>query len=416
MFKKTITFALSVLAVFSVILVGATALRVMAPPALPPELAVREKIWPVEVQEVTIQDIAPTLHLFARVENSRLALLRSAVTADVIEVMVREGFSVSTGQVLVRLDQRDARLKLAQQEADMRKILAEIKIRRQQHETDQQCYAHEQAQLEISRRQFKREKKLFKQEMGSESTRDEAQSNMETSELAVLSREILITNHAALMEELEARLARTQAEKSLTLLELERCRIVSPFDGRITEIMVAPGMRVHPGESLVKVLDKKSVELRAQIPLSHLSRIRRLLAEKIALHAYAFVDDSKIEATLERLDADIPDNYGSVDGFFRVLSGRQVLELGRGIDLSLSLPEEKGVVALPFDAIYGTDRVYKLINGRMQQIKIKRVGNKALGNGETRVLVHTEELVDGDFVIVTQLPNAINGLKVEVTN
>jgi hypothetical protein len=93
------------------------------------------------------------------------------------------------------------------------------------------------------------------------------------------------------------------------------------------------------------------------------------------------------------------------------------LRLGQFFTLSLVLPQQTNVVALPFEAIYETRRIYKLVTDRgeerMKGLTIERIGERILPNGESLILVRNPELKIGDHVIITPLPNAIDGLKVQ---
>jgi hypothetical protein len=94
--------------------------------------------------------------------------------------------------------------------------------------------------------------------------------------------------------------------------------------------------------------------------------------------------------------------------------GDNLLRLGQFLSLSLSLPKQTRVVALPFEAVYGINRIYKLVDGRMKGLTIERVGEQVLPSGKSQILVRSPALQIGDQVIVTQLPNAMDGLKVRV--
>jgi hypothetical protein len=81
----------------------------------------------------------------------------------------------------------------------------------------------------------------------------------------------------------------------------------------------------------------------------------------------------------------------------------------------LELPADKNLIAVPGEAIYGSNRLYKLADDRMQMIEFERVGERAYGSGRTQVLARTSQLVVGDKVIVTKLANAADGLLVKAT-
>ena len=94
---------------------------------------------------------------------------------------------------------------------------------------------------------------------------------------------------------------------------------------------------------------------------------------------------------------------------------QQQRESGQQQGVVLVSPEVGRVeqVAVPLEAIYGVDRIYKLDENRMKSVEVTKVGERRTGANETVALVRSPALRDGDQIIVTQLPNAIDGLKVK---
>ena len=177
---------------------------------------------------------------------------------------------------------------------------------------------------------------------------------------------------------------------------------------------VATGDRVQPGGPLIGLYDTTKVEIRAQIPTRHLRQVRDTLAGGEHLRAEAEVDGQVISAELDRLSAEVVRGSGGVDGLFVVAEGNDWLQLGRTIELLLDLPQQANAVAVPLEAVYGTDIVYRLAEDRMHALKVERLGELFTPELGNRLLVRSPELESGDQIIVTQLPNAIDGLRVRV--
>ena len=102
------------------------------------------------------------------------------------------------------------------------------------------------------------------------------------------------------------------------------------------------------------------------------------------------------------------------DGLFRVTEGSTWLQLGRTVEFVLDLPAVQGAVAAPHEALYGTDRVYVLDGQRMTSVEVERLGETHPEGGVGRVILRSSDLKPSDRLIVTHLPNAIDGLKVKV--
>ncbi len=338
---------------------GFLALRATTPETAAPRPA--EKEWLVAVEPVAVGTQAPTLELFGRVESPRDARLSAAIEADVVEVGVLEGERVLKGQLLVRLDDRDARLLVAQREADVADIEAQIASELRRHTADREAYRHEQALLALAQRAVERAERLASTRVGAESSVDDARRALESQALALTTRRQAIDDHASRYKRLQAQLGRARAARDQARQDLERTGIRSPFTARITAIHVAQGDHVRDGDALIELFDIGLVEVRAQIPSRYLTTVRRALERGERLAAITIVDDEARTLTLDRLAARVERGSGGVDAFFRLDDRTRSLELGRSVSLELTLPPVSGVVAVPFAAIYGVDRVYKLV-------------------------------------------------------
>ena len=118
-------------------------------------------------------------------------------------------------------------------------------------------------------------------------------------------------------------------------------------------------------------------------------------------------------SVLARLAGNVREGHSGVDSFFRVAPPAPALEIGRVLKLSVVLPAEADVVALPVQSIYENDRVYQVVDDRLQALTVERVGDHSTAAGEYRVLVRGAGLHAGAKVITTQLPKAISGLRVQ---
>ena len=69
---------------------------------------------------------------------------------------------------------------------------------------------------------------------------------------------------------------------------------------------------------------------------------------------------------------------------------------------------------LPFQALYGNDRIYRVNDEeRLDTLVVEQVGT-LYHEGTEMMLVRSAELRDGDRIVSTHLPNAVQGLKVSV--
>lgn len=381
-----------------------------------PAMAKKEKAWLVEAVAVSYQRIAPEVTIYGRVETPRDATLKSALEADVIEVNVLEGDRVTAGQTLIKLDDIDIQLAILQRQADVREVQAQIESENQRYQRDKALLANQNELASLADKAVQRARKLEQTRLASQASLDEALSAYEQQALALKQLQFDIDNHSVRLAQLQA--AKQRAEALLTQAEvnLSRTEIKAPFNGRVAGLTVALGDRVRPGDTLLTVYDLDNLEVRAQIPGRYIPQVRQQLQQGKPLEAKARVDGELVQLTLHRLSGEVRQDSGGIDGLFRIENNLAPLPLGTFVELQLELAEQENVIEVPFSALYGMDRVYRIDDGHLQSIAIHRVGEVEREGGQNSLLIRSEALKPGDLIAATQLPNAITGLRVEVAD
>ena len=359
---------------------------------------------------------APMVTVYGRLQSPSTTRLTAAVNADVTDVPVRDGQSFERGQLLVRLDDTDARLALRQRAADVADLEAQIAAERARHDFQRRAVADERRLLELADREVERQQGLAERNLSSAAAVDAALRERARQQLALTLRRESVATFEARLAGLEARLERARAARAEAARDLERTRIAAPFDGRVTEVEVAAGGRVRVGESLLTVFDTDALEVRATLPGTHVPAVREALAAGRPLAAVGRVDGRTIELRLARLAGRAEAGSAGVEAIFDVLTNEPLVALGRFVAATLSLPPVDGSVALPFEALYGTDRLYRVSDGRLDPVEVERLGETRAADGSARALVRSERLRPGDRVVTTQLPEATEGLRVRVVD
>jgi RND family efflux transporter MFP subunit len=382
----------------------------------PAPVQVAERAWPVSVEPVQAGRYSPTLVLYGRIESRWSTRLTAGIDADVVEVAVVEGESVVQGQLLVRLDDRDARLQLAQRDAELVQAEARVRSEITRHQANLESLPREQSLLALARTEVSRLQDLVASRAGAQSQLDTARQAAERQAIALAARRQLVDEHESRLAEVEAARARAEALRDQARLEVERSLVLAPFDGRISAVEVAPGRRVRPGDPLLRLFATEALLVRAQVPSRHLATVRAALDAGVELVARGEIDGRPVQARLRGLAGEAAAATGGVDALFDVIGGDVQLSEGRFVALRLALPARDGVVSLPHEAVYGTDRIYVVDDaGRMRSRSVRRVGEWFGPDGESRVLVEAPSLAIGERVVTTQLPNAIDGLLVQVS-
>jgi len=379
-----------------------------------PTTQVQERVWRVAVMEAQPETLAPTLMLYGRVESPNVLKAAAPAEAVVQQVLVKEGEQVRQGQLLLQLDQRDFLPRLDQSKAEVAQLEADIAGERQRHQRDKQALQQEQEIQRLAQAAVTRAEQLKKQNMGSESALDEARQNAARQALVVISREFDLTNHETRLDQLQARLLQARARLRETELELERSRVSAPFDGVVSEVAVAPGDRVRKADVMLQMYAPQTLEVRARIPAPYRDELQRSLSQGRQMTGRTLIGDAEILLSLERLSGEA-DPRG-IDGLFRIDRGLRWLRLGETLQFQLRRPPRENALALPYQALYGGNRVYLLEEGRMRGIQVKALGSLMDEQRGELLVVSSLDLPPGAQVVTTHLPNAVTGLRAEAVD
>jgi len=385
-------------------------LQATKPEQAPPQ--VQERVWRVEVERIEPRRLAPELTLYGRVETPDLLKATAPAAAWVSEVAVRDGDRVAQGDLLVRLDERDFAPRIAQVEAEIADLEAQIGSEENRFETDKRALAQEQRLLELARAKVERQERLKSQQVGAEQALDEAKEDLAMQALAVSNREMSIADHPSRRRALQARLDRTEARLDELQLEVERATIRAPYDGIVTGVEVTVGDQVAKGAVLARMYALDELEVRARIPAPYQGELIEGLAADAPMTATAQIGGRTVELVLNRLAGEA--DPSGVDGLFGVRSDPGLLRLGQMLTLRMDRPARDRAVPVPFRAVYGGGRLYVVEDGRMRGIDVDDLGGRIGPEGGERLLVHSPELEAGDLVVTTHMPNAMDGLRVQI--
>ena len=379
-----------------------------------PAIEIPEKAWSVDVIPALPSAIRPTLELYARIESPEDARLSAAVEADVLEVLVQDGDTVAAGDTLIVLDDRDARFELLERDADVQEIRAQINLEQQRLRRNKEALFKEEELLELTVANAERSRSLYKDNLVSLSAVDDTAEELKRQELAVTSRQLVIEESEIRKKQLSAQLQRAQALRDKAQLTLDRTRIVAPFAGAISEVDASVGDRVRVGDELMRLHNPTAIELRTQVPTRFAGRVRDALGADVKIDATAAVRGERYSATLTRLSGQTREGSGSVDAYLVFDSAPQDVSLGSTVTVVLALPAEAEAIAIPAEAVYGRNRIYKLTGDRMAAVDVQRLGERVTADGRSEVLIRSTQLSPDDRIIATKISSATNGLLVRV--
>lgn len=380
-----------------VIIVAAIAVFVMLKATKPEQKQVDivEKVWMVDAINAQFETLAPMQTLYGTVESNSLVTAAAPVSGVVEKVLVKEGQTVTKGDMLFAMSEADLDIPYTQVKADLalQKLTNQANVKR---------LAHEQSVLKLKQVAVTRAKQLMQKNLASKSSLDSAEEALVKQEYVVVGAKLAVQQNAANLAKAQAAFEQAQTNK-------QRGQLIAPYNARIASVNVAAGSRVNAGATLVQFYALESLELRAKLPLEQTANIQTALSQGQDLMASYQTAGSEYALPLLRL-AGIADTSG-VDAFFKVPARLSQKRPGELLSVRLKGLKQENVIAVPYSAIYGNDRIYIIEKQRLQAKTVQMVG-EVTKDGKLWALIRAD-IKPGTKISTTHLPNAVTGLKVK---
>ncbi|MFW6380337.1 MAG: efflux RND transporter periplasmic adaptor subunit [Halorhodospira sp.] len=385
----------------------------------PPAEEPAEPSWVVATQRAEPSAHQPLLRLFGYVESPSTATLKAAVAADVVEVSARDGRTVAEDERLVRLDDEELQDTLRQRQAELAEQEAALAQERRAVAADREDLEAEEALLAIEQRRVERLRELRSDGSASSSELDDAEAARERQRQTVIRAREAVDNAEQRLAAAEARRDAAEAARDQAQRDVRRTEIRAPFTGRISGVEVGPGDRVRSGDALVELYDTGKLEIRVQVPTTRIGALQRVRAAGAEVSGQAHVDGETLTLTLDRLSGRSQREQGGIEALFRIQGRHDGVAIGRFAEVMVALPPEPDSLVIPYEALYGSDRIYRVETGeqgdeRLRGVTVERLGEARLPDGRRGALIRAPGLEPGSEIVTTQIPQATDGLRVQV--
>ena len=377
-----------------------------------PPIEITQKVWPIETININTAEFSPVYTLYGTVESHALVTAASPVSGVISNVNVKDGDKIHAGQLLASLAEVDINTPLQIAQADVQDTQAQLKLQDLAYRANRTRLKQERDVLTIKKAEVKRNRELLKKKLVSQSTLDKAIESLRRQQQTVVNAELLVAENKAKVDQLGSRLAKAQASLEQAVINKKRSRVTAPYNGRIASVKVSAGDRVAVNQAMLSYYAFDSLELRARIPAAQIPTVHQALQSGNKLVARYQHQHQQLDLPLSRLAGNA--TLSGVDAFFDLPESMNWIRPGELLEVKLIGQPIPDSIALPYSALYGSDRIYKVEQGQLVAVKVKLLGETEV-DGELMVLV-SADLQAGSVVSTTHLPNAISGLKVSVVD
>ena len=349
---------------------------------------------PVTAAASAIRDRSDTSEAAGVIRGRTSATLASRVMANVREVLVEPGARVRTGQVLVRLDDRD--VSAAAREARARSLASERGIesaRSEQEAAD--------AALALARATHGRISVLADRKSATPQELDQAVAALHAAEARV-------ARSRAAMSEAQANLEGVRAGSDAAVVMMSYSTIVAPFDGLVTEKLVDPGNLVAPGTPLLRMEDTRAFKLEVRIDESRGARVAPNTSIPVVVDGQngPIALSGRVAEVARALDADSRTLLVTI-GLPPSTSG-----LTAGMFARATFPgATRRLLTVPDGAVVRKGQLTSVfvVDGDRARLRFVSVGRSA--DGATDILAGLSE---GESVLIAPPPNVRDGTRVTI--
>ncbi|UCE89408.1 MAG: efflux RND transporter periplasmic adaptor subunit [Pseudomonadota bacterium] len=176
--------------------------------------------------------VYPQRSIPATVVSLNDSKISAEVRGTISAIPVLVGETVKQGDTLVRLDCRDYELALKRARADIKRA---------------------SSRRALAKKQLERIESLARQQSTSEELLDQRRTELDVART-------------------DYDLARVQRDKAQ--LDVNRCTIKAPFDGIVIERLAQVGELAEPGAPMVRLVDRRRLEVSGQVPLDAIAGLR----------------------------------------------------------------------------------------------------------------------------------------------
>jgi len=380
---KKITKTLIPVTIIGLLLAVAMIIRAN-PPERPQRYAPASEAMVVNAAQVRLQDYRILLESYGSVQPRTQTTLTAQVSGKVVFVNpnIRDGGFFNKDDVLVSIDPRDyeANVRIAQAVLmDARQTFADASARSEQARDDWSSLGNEGEPPELVLRL----------------------PQLEAARAGIISAE-----------------ATLQKAK----LELERTRIVAPFDGRVLQQSADIGQVVSPNSEIAVIYATDYVEVRLPIRNRDLEFIDLPELYRDAESANSGINAQIISDLVGRTvwDASLVRTEGAIDQsarqlhviaqigdpFSKSVDERPQLKIGQYVTAVMAGHTLEDVLVIPNSAIYQGSYVYVVEDDILQRRNVEI----AWQNGEDAII--KAGLGDGDILVITTLGQVTSGVRV----
>lgn len=247
----------------------------------------------VETAKIETREIKEMVSASGKVFPEKEVKISSDVSGEIVELLVEEGDSVQTGQLLAKIDP-DAYVSAVERgKATLNNSKAQLAISRSQEESNRAQYEQIVAQLKNTRKIHERNVQLKKQGIISDADFEASLSNLEIQEANLKASMATIRSAEQSSKAAEFSVKGAAATLKEMQTSLSRTSIYSPSAGIVSKLDVEQGERVvgtiqMAGTEMMRVANLNNMEVQVEVSENDILKVN--LGDEVEIEVDAYLD------------------------------------------------------------------------------------------------------------------------------
>ena len=361
----------------------------------------RGEVVPVEMANVTQQDVPIQIKAIGNVEALTTIAVRSQVEGTLLRVGFVPGQEVKKGDLLFSIDSRQLHAALTQAEANLLKAMATVR-------QGQDIVARDQATANNSRVIVNRDAKLIEAGVISREEYDNAVSKLQADDATVRADQSSVAN-------LQAAQKAEQAAVESARVELSYTTIRAPITGKTGNLAVTTGnlVRANDTTAMVTITQSAPIYVTFSVPEKDLIRIRQYSgANGFAVQVVIPGDEANPGmGRLSLVDNTVDVSTGMVRLKATYQNDDRRLYPGQFVNVVLTLGTENQAIVVPSQAVQaGQDKSFVYVVKADSTVEVRTVKTGATIDTMT---VIEDGLKPGEQVVTDGQLRLVPGAKVQ---
>lgn len=362
-------------------------------------------VVPAQVEIIGITPMQVTYEAVGTVRSKTTSTISPKVTGHIMAIYVNEGDQVTTGQLLIQIDDRDAAARLSKAQAGLDEARNALEEARRAIQAAESAKAAAEAQRTLATSTYQRYKELLERNSVSQQEFDETNAKYKAAVADAERADEFLQSVKAKRRQAAAKIEQAKAGVIDAQVYLAYTKLPSPIAGLVTTKHADIGNLAQPGTPLLTVEDNRHYRLEATVQESQANRIQ--LGHEVPVTITALGDakllgkvaeivptaDPASRSSIVKLD--LPSHPSVRSGMF----GKAEFPVGQkqGITVPLSAIIQRGQLT-------GVFVVDQADTARLRLVKTgKQYGNRVevlsgLNQGETVVSENVEHVREGNRI------------------